>query len=128
MRKSSARTVGTVGTAAVAVIIALEAFAAFSASNVAQQAIPAQGNIIQSGALAGWASGARISASDSSVVEFDEISYARQLSQQSEFEYGGMKMRISQVVQVDYLPGDNATAGAARRDKTLRRVTAKVQR
>src|SRR5690242_1917032 len=94
MGKSSARTVGTAGTAAVAVIVAVGAFAAFSASNVAQQTIPAQGNIFQSGALAGWASGARISSSDSSVVEFDEISYARQLAQQSEFEYGGMKMRI----------------------------------
>lgn len=128
MGKSSARMVGTVGTAAVAVIIALGAFAAFSAGNEAQQTIPAQGNIIQSGILAGWASGAKLSSSDNSVVEFDEISYARHLTQQSEFEYGGRKMRISHVVQVEYAQDGNATGGAAGRDKTLRRVTARVLR
>jgi hypothetical protein len=51
------------------------------------------------------ASGARISF-DGSVVEFDQIAHARQLAQQSEFEYGGLKLRISRVLQIDYMQGE----------------------
>jgi hypothetical protein len=94
------------------------------------QTIPQYGSIFQSGALVGWASGAKISPLDSSVIEFEQISHARQLAPQDEFEYGGAKMRISQVLQVDYAQGDNAGAAgsAARPDKTLLRVTAKIRR
>ncbi|MEJ0076932.1 MAG: hypothetical protein WDO17_16100 [Alphaproteobacteria bacterium] len=97
-------------------------------SSEARQAIPLYGNIIQSGTLAGWASGARISSSDGSVVEFEQISHARQLAQQNEFEYGGLKMRIAQILQMDYAPANEGTTGrAARPDITLLRVTARIQ-
>jgi len=52
------------------------------------------------------------------------------LAQQNEFEYAGLKMRISQVLQVKYLRSSEATTGrgADRPDKTLLRVTARIQR
>lgn len=131
MGKVSARAMWTVGIAAGATLTAFAAFAGLSAmrSSDTRPAIPAQGNIFQSGALVGWATGARISASDRSVVEFDQIAHARQLAQQNEFEYGGLKLRISQVFQVDYLQSSDSAAGrgATRPDKTLVRVTAKIQ-
>jgi hypothetical protein len=132
MRKISARTMGAVGGATAGMLIAFAVFANLSATrnHEARQAIPRHGNIFQSGALAGWASGAKISQFDSAVVEFDQISHARQLAQQDEFEYGGMRMRISQVVQVEYPRSSEATTGrgAERPDKTLLRVTARIQR
>ena len=63
------------------------------------------------GAIVGWASGARISAQDSSVVEFDQIAHARQLAQQNEFEYAGVRMRISQIKQVDYVQSRRKRGG-----------------
>jgi len=133
MRNISGHTMGAVGIATVGVLVGFAAFAGLSATRngeAPQTAIPRHGNIFQSGTLAGWASGARISAVDSSVVEFEQISHARQLAQQNEFEYAGLKMRISQVLQVEYLRSSEATTGrgADRPDKTLLRVTARIQR
>ena len=59
------------------------------------------------------------------LVEFDQITHARQLMQQNEFEYGGLKLRISQVKQVEI--DSTASRGTARPDQTLLRVTAKIQ-
>jgi hypothetical protein len=127
----SARTIWTAGIAAGVMLVAVAAFAGVSAmrSTEARPPIPKYGSIFQSGALVGWASGARIAAHDRSLVEFDQIEHARQLAQQSDFEYGGLKLRISQVLQVDYVHGRNAApaGGAARPDKTLVRVTARIQ-
>jgi hypothetical protein len=131
MAKISARATWGLRAAIGAMLLAVGAVAGVSAmrSGDANPAIPSHGNIFQSGAMVAWASGARISAHDRSVVEFDQIEHARQLAQQNEFEYGGVRMRISQVKQVDYLPSRNsATSGStARPDKTLVRVTAKIQ-
>jgi hypothetical protein len=132
MRKVSVRTISTFGIATAAILIAFAVFASLSATRnpEVRHAIPRYGNLFQSGALAGWASGAKISQLDSSVVEFDQISHARQLVQQDEFEYGDLRMRISQVVQVDYLPSSEIATGrgaAARPNKTLVRVTARIQ-
>lgn len=125
-----ARTMWAVGIAAVASLVGFAAFAGLSATrnNEVRPAIPRHGNIFQSGVLVGWASGAKISA-DGLVVEFDQIAHARQLAQQNEIEYAGLKMRISQVLQVDYLASsENGTNRAtARPDKTLVRVTARIQ-
>ena len=130
MGKMPARMMWTVGIAAVASLAGFAAFAGLSATRSSEErpAIPRYGNIFQSGAMVGWASGARIS-QDSAVVEFEQISHARQLLQQNEFEYGGLKMRIAQVVQVDYLAGSETAGGRgpARPDKTLLRVTAKIR-
>lgn len=131
MARISARTMSAVGIATVAMLLGFAAFASLSATRhgEARPAIPRHGNIFQSGTLVGWASGARISALDSAVVEFDQISHARQLVQQNEFEYGGLKMRISQVAQVDYLQSGESAAGrgTARPGKTLVRVAARLQ-
>jgi len=126
MGKVSARTMWTVGAATAGILMAVGAFAGVSAmrSGEAHAAIPSHGNIFQSGTLVGWASGARISASDRSIVEFEQIAHARQLAQQNEFEYGGLKMRISRVLQVDYVQASDSTA---RPDQTLVRVTARTQ-
>jgi hypothetical protein len=130
MGKMSARTTWGLKAAIGAMLLAVGAAAGVAAmrSGDARPAIPAQGNIIQSGALVGWASGARISA-DGALVEFDQITHARQMAQQNEFEYGGLKLRIAQVKQVDYVKSGDSTAsrGNARPDQTLVRVTAKVQ-
>jgi hypothetical protein len=118
------------GIAAAASLVAVATFAILSGTQESEAGpvIPQYGNIIQSGALAGWASGAKISSHDRSVVEFEEISNARQLVQRDEFEYGGLKLRISQVFQVAYAPVKDGTAGRdARPDMTLVRVTAKIQ-
>lgn len=124
------RTMWAVGIAAAASLVGVAAFAGLSATrnSEARPAIPGHGNIFQSGVLVGWASGAKIS-SDGAVVEFDQIAHARQLAQQNEFEYAGLRMRISQVLQVDYIASsENGTNRAtARPDKTLVRVTAKIQ-
>ena len=130
MGKMSASMIWTVGGAAAGSLVAIAAFAVLSATqdSEARPAIPAYGNIVQAGALAGWASGARISSHDSSVVEFEEIAHARQLVQRDEFEYGGLKLRIAQVFQVDYPPANQGAAGRnARPDMTLVRVTARIQ-
>jgi len=120
----------TVGTAAGAILVAVAAFAGVSAmrGSEARPAIPAHGNIFQSGILVGWASGARLS-SDGSAVEFDQIAHARQLAQQNEFDYAGLRMRISRVLQIDYAQASESAAGraTARPDQTLMRVTAKIQ-
>jgi len=130
MGKISARTMSAVGMVTVALLIGFAAFASLSAmrNGNARPAIPQYGNIFQSGALVGWATGAKMSA-DGAAVEFDQISHARQLLQHDVFEYGGQKMRISHVVQVDYLPGSESAGGrsTARPDKTLVRVTARIQ-
>jgi len=48
--------------------------------------------------------------------------------QRDEFEYGGLKLRIAQVFQVDYPPANQGAAGRnARPDMTLVRVTARIQ-
>jgi hypothetical protein len=131
MGKISARAIWAVGFAVVASLAAFTAIAGLpgTQSGEARPTIPPHGNIIQSGTLAGWASGARISSSDGSVVEFEQISHARQLAQQNEFEYGGFKLRISQILQVDYPPVSDGAAGrgTARPDMTLLRVTARIQ-
>jgi len=130
MGKMSARTMWSVAAVAGAMLIGFAAFAGLSAtrSSEARPAIPAYGNIIQSGALAGWASGARISSHDSAVIEFEQIAHARQLMQRDVFEYGGLKLRIAQVFQVDYQPAAESPAGrGARPDMTLLRVTARIQ-
>ena len=117
-----------IGIAAIASLLAFAAFAGMTARNgEARPALPRYGNVFQSGALVGWATGARmISSLDGAVVEFDQISHARQLVQDDEFEYGGLKMRIA---QVDYAKGEkSATDRTARPDKALLRVTAKIQR
>src|SRR4051794_10069953 len=100
MGKMSVRTMWSVAVAAGAMLIGFAAFAGLSAtrSSEARPAIPTHGNIIQSGALAGWASGAKISSQDSAVVEFEQIAHARQLAQRDVFEYGGVELRIAQVV------------------------------
>lgn len=130
MGKMSARTTWGLKAAIGAMLIAVGAAAGVSAmrGGEVRAAIPAQGNIFQSDALVGWASGARLSA-DGTVAEFDQISHARQLAQQNEFEYGGLKMRISRVLQVDYAQASDSAAGrgTARPDQTLMRVTAKIQ-
>jgi hypothetical protein len=127
MGKFSARAMCTLGIVSLAVLVAFAAFAGLATrSGEARPALPRYGNIFQSGGLVGWATGVRISALDSSIVEFEQISHARQLRQQSEFEYGGLKMRMSQVVQVDYPQGGDADRTGP--DKTLLRVTAKIQR
>jgi hypothetical protein len=130
MGKISAQAAWTVGIATGASLAAYAALTSLSATgSEVTQTIPQYGSIFQSGALVGWASGAKVSARDSSVVEFEQISHARQLAPQDEFEYGGANMRISQVVQVDYGQGGDAASGsAARPDKTLLRVTAKIRR
>jgi len=130
MGKMSVPMMWTVGGAAVGSLVAIAAFAVLSGTqhSEARPAIPSYGNIIQSGALAGWASGAKISSRDSAVVEFEQIAHARQLLQRDAFEYGGLTLRIAQVFQVDYQPAAEAAAGrAARPDITLVRVTAKIQ-
>jgi hypothetical protein len=131
MGNMSVRTTWGLRAAIGAMLLAVGAAAGVSAmrSGEARSAIPAHGNLFQSGTLVGWASGARISARDSSLVEFDQIEHARQLAQQSDFEYGGLKLRISQVLQVDYVKsgGSADPGGSARPDKTLVRVTAKIQ-
>ena len=126
MGTKSARSAWGLKAAIGAMLLAVGAAAGVTAmrGGEAQTAIPAQGNIMQSGALVGWASGARISARDSSLVEFEQIAHARQLVQQNDFEYGGLKLRIAGVLQVDYLP---ASGGTPRPDQTLVRVTAKIQ-
>ena len=130
MGKTSARTTWGLKAAIGAMLLAVGAAAGVSAmrGGEARPAIAAQGNIFQSGALVGWASGARISG-DGTVVEFDQIEHARRLAQQNEFEYGGLKLRISQVKQVDYVQSKESTVGRgnARPDQTLVRVTAKIQ-
>ena len=130
MGKISARTACSAGVAVLAVLVAFAAFAGLAARNgETRPAIPRYGNIFQSGALAGWASGAKFSALDSSVVEFEQISHTGQMVHGDEFEYGGLKMRIAQVVQVDDAPADRAAGrSAARPNKTLLRVTAKIRR
>src|ERR1051325_6702222 len=117
MGKMSAPMMWTVGGAAVGSLVAIAAFAVLSGTqnSEARPAIPAYGNIIQSGALAGWASGARISPRDSAVVEFEQIAHARQLAHRDTFEYGGLTLRIAQVFQVDYQPAAEAAAGRAAR-------------
>jgi len=129
--KMSAGTTWGLRAAIGAMLLAVGAAAGVSAmrSGEAKPAIPAHGNVFQAGTLVGWATGARVAAHDSSVVEFDQIAHARQLSQQSEFEFGGLRMRISQIKQVDYVQSSESAAGrgAARPDKTLVRVTAKIQ-
>ena len=131
MGKISARTTWGLRAAIGAMLLAVGAAAGVSAmrGGEARPAVPAYGNIFQSGALVGWASGARVSAHDSAVIEFDQIEHARQLAQQNEFEFGGLKLRISQIKQVDYVQGNENAAGRgnARPDKTLVRVTAKIQ-
>jgi len=130
MRKLSAPMMWTVGGAAVGSLAAIAAFAVLSGTqnSEARPAIPSYGNIVQSGALAGWASGARISSHDRSLVEFEQIAHARQLVQRDVFEYAGLTLRIAQVFQVDYQPAAEGAAGrGARPDITLLRVTAKVQ-
>ncbi len=131
MGKMSARSTWGLRAAIGAMLLAVGAVAGVSAmrGGEARPAIPVQGNIFQAGTLVGWASGARISAQDSSVVEFDQIAHARQLAQQNEFEYAGVRMRISQIKQVDYPQSGESAAGraSARPDKTLVRVTAKIQ-
>ena len=128
MGKISARMLCTIGTGILAVLIALGAFAGFATRNgEARPAIPRYGNVFQTGTLAGWASGAKISSIDSGVVEFDQIAHARQFVAHEAFEYGGQKMRILQVVQVDYPQGDAASGRPGRPDKTLLRVTARIQ-
>lgn len=119
-----------VGIVALAILLASAVLANLTMrSGEAQPVVPQYGNIFQAGVLVGWASGAKISVTDNSLIEFAQISHARQLAPQDEFEYGGVKMRISQVVQVDYGQGKNLAAGnAARADKTLLRVTAKIRR
>jgi hypothetical protein len=129
MGKMSASMMWTVGGAAAGSLVALAALALLSGpqNNQVRPAIPSYGNIIQSGALAGWASGAKISA-DGSVAEFEQITHARQLAQRDEFEYGGLNMRISQVAQVSYAPASSGSAGRnALHDMTLLRVTAKIR-
>jgi hypothetical protein len=130
MRKISARTVCTAGIAALGVLTACAAFAGLATRNgEARLAIPRYGNVFQSGALVGWASGVKISPLDGTVVEFEQITHARQLVHQDEFEYGGLKMRIAQVLQVDYTPeGKAGGRSAARPDTTLLRVTARLRR
>ena len=129
MGTMSVRAMWTLGVTGAATLIAFGAFAtlAMMRDGEARPAIPAQGNIFQSGILVGWATGARIS-SDGLVVEFDQIAHARQFAQQSEFEYGGLKLRIARVLQIDYAPrGENISSrGAARPDQTLMRVTARI--
>jgi hypothetical protein len=130
MGRMSAGAVWSVAAAAGALLIGFAAFAGLPAmrSSEARQAIPAYGNIIQSGALAGWASGAKISSHDGALVEFEQIAHARQLAQRDVFEYGGLKLRIAQVFQVDYHPSAESPAGrGARPDLTLLRVTARIQ-
>ena len=130
MGKLSAPMMWTVGGAAVGSLVAIAAFAVLSGTqnSQARSAIPAYGNIIQSGALAGWASGARISPHDASMVEFEQIAHARGLLQRDAFEYGGLTLRIAQVFQVDYPPAAESTAGRrAPPDITLLRVTARIQ-
>ena len=131
MGKISSRTTWGLRAAIGAMLLAVGAAAGVSwmRSGDAKPAIPSHGNVFQSGAMVGWASGARISAQDSSVVEFEQIEHARQLAQQNEFEYAGVRMRVSQVKQVDYGSADTSAAGGgtARRDKTLVRVTARIQ-
>src|SRR3954465_4538120 len=130
MGKTSARAVWSGAAAAGAMRIGFAAFAGLPAmgSSDPRPAIPAYGNIIQSGALAGWASGARISSQDSTIIEFEQIAHARQLMQRGAFEYGGLKLRIAQVFQVDYQPAAENPAGrGARPDMTLLRVTARIQ-
>ena len=130
MGKMSARTTWGLKAAIGAMLLAVGAAAGMSAmrGSEARQAIPAQGNFFQSDVLAGWASGARLSA-DGTVVEFDQIAHARQFAQQKEFEYGGLKLRITRVLQVDYVQSSDGAPGrgTARPDQTLVRVTAKVQ-
>ena len=125
MGKISSGTTWGLRAAIGAMLLAVGAAAGVAAmrSGGERPAIAAQGNIIQSGALVGWASGARIS-SDGAVVEFDQITHARQLMQQNEFEYGGLKMRITRVLQVDYVKSGDS---AVRPDQTLLRVTARIQ-
>jgi hypothetical protein len=130
MGRMSARAMWSVAAASGAMLIGFAAFAGLPAmrSSEARPAIPAYGNIIQSGALTGWASGARISSHDSAVVEFEQIAHARQLAQRDVFEYGGLKLRVAQVFQVDYQPAAESPAGrGARPDMTLLRVTARIQ-
>src|SRR3954453_4609923 len=130
MGKMSVRTMWSVAAAVGAMLIGFAAFAGLSAmrSSEARPAIPAYGNIIQSGALAGWASGAKISSHHSALIEFEQIAHARQLAQRDAFEYGGLKLRIAQVFQVDYQPAAERPAGrGARPDMTLLRVTARIQ-
>ena len=132
MGNGSTRTIWAVGIAAAASLVGFAAFAGISTMLGGEQrpAIPKYGNVFQSGMLVGWASGAKVSGADGAVIEFEQISHARQLLQQNEFEYGGLKMRISQILQVDYVKDNESEAGrgAARPNKTLIRVTAKVQR
>src|SRR3954447_1934842 len=130
MGKMSARAMWSGAAAAGAMLIGFAAFAGLPAmrSSEARPAIPAYGNILQSGALAGWASGARISPHDSAVVEVEQIAHARQLAPRDVLEYGGLELRIAQVLQVDYQPAAESAAGRGTRpDMTLLRVTARIQ-
>lgn len=83
----------------------------------ASRAVPPQGSIFQSGTLVGWASGARFTRADPSVIEFDEISHAVRLAQTNEFEYGGYLLRIVEVRQIQH-------AGA---QKSWLQVVARIQ-
>src|SRR5882724_4812697 len=84
--------------------------------------VVSQGNVYQLGRNVGWATGAKSSASDSSIIAFDEISNARGFAHASEFEYRGSTLKIVSIRKVDY------STDGARPEAILRSVVAKVVR
>jgi hypothetical protein len=113
--------------AGLAVLLAVAAVAATRPGPAARQAIPAiaaEGDVYQSGAAVGRASGAKISRADASIVEFDQISAAARLNYTDEFQYAGHVLRVTRVRLVDY----PSTLPAQRPQPTLLQVEARIQR
>lgn len=83
-----------------------------------------RGSVYQFGKIVGWASGATVSTSDVSMMEFEEISNASKFVHGDEFEYGGYVLRVSQIRQVRYA----GTPMAPIPETTFEKVVAKIQR
>ena len=85
--------------------------------------IAAQGNVYQFGYPVGWATGAAFSRREPAVLQFEEISGATKFSYGAEFQYGGHRLKVMQVRQVEYVP----SPGASQPSTKLLKVTAKIQ-
>ena len=100
--------VGITGVAVLAIVALTSVIDGMRHGADASRAVAPQGSIFQSGTLVGWASGARITRADPSVIEFDEISHAVRLAQKDEFEYGGYLLRIAEVRQIQHAGGQKS--------------------